>query len=107
MDITRRPFSFRRFIFHLIKSVLTLLRKNHCKIDSIKKDWETTEYAVSFIYTTKRQIFVKSSIEIYNNEFLLDEFLPYEAALIGFYAACAHSEKINKNSNNQYLNSAI
>jgi hypothetical protein len=68
---------------------------NKCKIDSIED--LNGKYFIGFYYVGKRQIFVKSAIEIHKNSYLIKEFTPSEAALIGIYAALSYNN-ISKRS---------
>jgi len=81
------PTNIRKYIFFCLRGIFKIYKRKICKISIISKDINTNEYIITFSYLTKRQIFQKSASEIYKNEYLLNEFLPHEAALIGFYNA--------------------
>lgn len=80
-----------QIIFKTVKNLFRIYKRNHCKIDNITKI--NTEYIVSFIYVSKRQIFKKPVYEIFINPYLLNELSPFDAALIGFYNSISEHEK--------------
>lgn len=67
---------------------------NKSKIDSIED--KDGQYLVTFCYIGKRQIFVKTAYQIYQNKFLIKDFSPDEAAVIVVYAAITYKNMINK-----------
>ncbi len=85
--------NIKKYMFFCIRGIFKIYKRKICKINVIAKNVTTHEYIITFTYVTKRQIFHKTAIEIYKNENLLNEFLPHEAALIGFYSAFSNYKK--------------
>jgi hypothetical protein len=92
--------SLKRVTINITRQIVKIYKNTHCKIDSI--ELTSNEYLISFYYVGKRQIFIKSATQIRKNKFLLNEFSPDEAALIGLYASLTYNnKKLNSKRNNK------
>ncbi len=87
---------FTQLIFTIISNLSRVYKQNKFKIDSIEKNAQAG-YLVNFIYIGKRQRFKESASNIFLNDSLIKIFSPEEAAIIGYFHACSHIEKLNNN----------
>ncbi len=76
--------------------IFKVMRRHKFKIDSIEKDYKTNEYLVTFVYISKRQVFIMPAKKIFENSALLNQFSPDDAMEVGMFYALSHFGKINK-----------
>lgn len=84
----------KQLLFKFIKFYISVFCRKPCKIDKIEQNHYG--YIVTFVYVSKRQPFVKQISEIMKNDYLLNEFEPIEAALLGFYYYLSRHEESSK-----------
>lgn len=86
----------KQVIFKLIRNLSKIYSETSYRVESINKHNNSAEYSITFFYPGRRQLFVKSAIEVFENDPLIIKFTSLDAAEIGLYAAISHQNKYNK-----------
>ena len=93
-----KQFHIMPIVFNMIRHLVTYHQKNYLKITNIEEDINSKDIIITFFSTRKRSVISVQSVKnIMENEYLINQFDPLDAAKIGTLMANSQFKKIHRN----------